>query len=206
MTCPFPAVSGRRFVLALGTLERRKNLPRLVQAFGLLAADLPDLVLVLAGGDGDDREAIRRSVDELGGIADRVVFTGRVDDGARSWLLHHAAALAYPSLDEGFGFPLLDAMQAGVPVVASTAGSIPEVAGDAALLCPATDVAALAQNLHLAITSPSVRSSLVAAGRQQLLRFSWQRCAAEMTDLYRRVAHGTDLRRGAPSSTETEQM
>ncbi|MBK8331907.1 MAG: glycosyltransferase family 4 protein [Acidimicrobiaceae bacterium] len=204
--CPFPAVSGRRFVLALGTLERRKNLPRLVQAFGLLAADLPDLVLVLAGGDGDDREAIRRSVDELGGIADRVVFTGRVDDGARSWLLHHAAALAYPSLDEGFGFPLLDAMQAGVPVVASTAGSIPEVAGDAALLCPATDVAALAQNLHLAITSPSVRSSLVAAGRQQLLRFSWQRCAAEMTDLYRQVAHGTDLRRGAPSSTETEQM
>ena len=97
-------------------------------------------------------------------------------------------------------------MQAGVPVLASTAGSIPEVAGDAALLCPATDVAALAQNLHLAITSPSVRSSLVAAGRQQLLRFSWQRCAAEMTDLYRRVAHGTDLRRGAPSSTETEQM
>lgn len=187
---PIPQLAGRRYVLAIGTIERRKNLPRLVEAFGVLAHTDSDLQLVLAGNDGDDSAAVRRAVGSLGAAAGRVVFTGRVDDPTRSWLLHHAAALAYPSLDEGFGFPVLDAMQANVPVVASNAGSIPEVAGDAALLSDATEVAALAQNLELAIHSPSVRSHLQAAGAQQLQRFSWQRCAAEMTQLYRTVAAG----------------
>ena len=187
---PLPQLAGRRYVLAIGTLERRKNLSRLVEAFGVLASTDHELLLVLAGNDGDDTAAVRRTVDSLGTHAGRVVFTGRVDDPSRSWLLHHAAALAYPSLDEGFGFPLLDAMQANVPVVASNAGSIPEVAGDAALLSDPTDVAALAQNLDLAVHSPSVRSHLQAAGTQQLQQFSWQRCAREMTQLYRSVAAG----------------
>lgn len=201
---PIPELTSRPFVVAIGTLERRKNLPLLVQAFGALAADRPDLRLVLAGRDGDDREAIHRAVDALGSDAHRVLFTGRVDEGVRSWLLHHAAVLAYPSLDEGFGFPLLDAMQAGVPVVASDAGSIPEVAGDAALLCPATDVEALARNLALALDSPSVRAHLVAAGAERLRRFTWQRCAAEMVDLYRRVAAG-ETGGGTGADTGMEQ-
>ena len=115
---------------------------------------------------------------------------GRVDEPARSWLLRHAAVLAYPSLDEGFGFPLLDAMQAGTPVVASTAGSIPEVAGDAALLVAPDDIDALAAALSLALTDDDVRRRLVAAGHAQCARFSWQRCAEEMTSLYRRTMLG----------------
>ncbi|MGB8857729.1 MAG: glycosyltransferase family 1 protein [Ilumatobacteraceae bacterium] len=187
---PIPQLAGRPYVLAIGTLERRKNLPRLVQAFGTVAGLDPDLQLVLAGGDGDDRDAIHAAVDALGDRAHRVMFTGRVDEAARSWLLHHATVVAYPSLDEGFGFPLLDAMQVGVPLVASDAGSIPEVAGDAALLCSATDVDALAGNLTIALTSPSVRAHLVAAGNAQWPRFSWRRCGDELADLYRTVAAG----------------
>ncbi len=190
---PIPLLNGRPFVLAIGTLERRKNLPRLVAAFGLVAAQEPGLQLVIAGGDSDDREAINASVDALGEHANRVFFAGRIDESVRSWLLHHATVLAYPSLDEGFGFPLLDAMQAGVPIVASDAGSIPEVAGEAALLCAATDVEALANNLQVAVTSPSVRAHLVTAGREQLSHFSWDRCGAAMAALYRRVAAGSGV-------------
>jgi glycosyltransferase involved in cell wall biosynthesis len=194
---PIPQLTDRPFIVAIGTLERRKNLPRLIAAFGVVAAQEPAVQLVIAGSDGDDRDAINTAVDALGPHSNRVMFTGRVDEAVRSWLLHHARVLAYPSLDEGFGFPLLDAMQAGVPIAASNAGSIPEVAGDAALLCAATDTLALASNLHTALTSPSVRAHLVAAGHQQLAQFSWERCAAEMAQLYRQVAAGN-------SQTNTE--
>lgn len=184
-------LAGRPFVLFIGTFERRKNLPMLVQAFAAIASSHPDLCLVLAGGEGDDSAAVQRAVSALGpALSPRVLLAGRVDTDTRSWLLHRAAALAYPSLDEGFGFPLLDAMQASVPVVASTAGSIPEVAGDAALLSDVSDLDAFAENLHLALHSQSVRAHLVATGHEQWQRFSWHRCAAEMSALYRRVAAG----------------
>lgn len=190
-SAPIPELAGTPYVLAIGTVERRKNLPTLVRAFGHVAADLADLRLVLAGGAGDDIDAVRAAIDGLHpDAARRVLLTGRVDDGVRGWLQHHAAVLAYPSLDEGFGFPLLDAMRAGVPVVASTGGSIPEVAGDAALLCPADDAQALAEALHRVITDAATAAALVAAGNDRWPQFSWQRCAAELADLYRRVAAG----------------
>lgn len=187
---PIPLLVEQPFIVAIGTLERRKNLPQLIAAFGLVAAQDAQVQLVIAGADGDDREAINAAVDAIGEHSKRVMFTGRVDDGVRSWLLHHARVLAYPSLDEGFGFPLLDAMQAGVPIVASNAGSIPEVAGSAALLSSPLDTMTLASNLHTALASPSVRAHLIATGHQQLQEFSWERCGAEMVDLYRRVAAG----------------
>ena len=187
-TAPVPELVGRRFVLAVGTIERRKNIPRLVAAFGAVAASHPDVLLVLAGGAGDDSAAVQAAIDALGpASAPSVLRTGRIDDPTRSWLLHHARVLAYPSLDEGFGFPLLDAMQAGVPVVASTAGSIPEVAGPAALCCDPLDVEALADALVTALDDPDVRMRLVAEGTRRWPQFSWQRCADEMVALYRRV-------------------
>jgi glycosyltransferase involved in cell wall biosynthesis len=189
---PIAELAGRRYILAIGTLERRKNLPRLVQAFAAIAGAQSDVQLVLAGSEGDDAAAIHAAVDALGaGVSQRVSFTGRIDDDVRAWLVRNAAVLAYPSSDEGFGFPLLDAMQAGVPVVASNAGSIPEIAGDAALLCSPDDVDALAGNLSLALESQSVREHLIATGAAQWQRFSWQRCADELAALYRRVAEGS---------------
>jgi glycosyltransferase involved in cell wall biosynthesis len=122
--------------------------------------------------------------------------TGRVDEGVRSWLLRNAAVLAYPSLDEGFGFPLLDAMQAGTPVVASTAGSIPEVAGEAALLRDPLDVDGLAEALAIALGDTAARERLIAAGRERWTHFDWQHCAEGIADLYGLAVRGAtdDLR------------
>ena len=188
---PVPELVGRPYVLAIGTIERRKNLPTLVRAFGELAGSHPDLRLVLAGSPGDDAVRVREAVDALGPErGGRVLLTGRVDDGVRGWLQHHASVLAYPSLDEGFGFPLLDAMRAGVPVVASDAGSIPEVAGDAALLHPPMNVDALTAALTTVLDDSAVRARLVADGDRRWRGFNWQRCADEMVQLYRAVAEG----------------
>jgi glycosyltransferase involved in cell wall biosynthesis len=188
---PIPSLIGRPFIAAIGTLERRKNVPILVEAFGLLAAEHDDILLVLAGAEGDDSLAINAAIDALDPtVARRLVMTGRIDEPARSWLLRHAAVLAYPSLDEGFGFPLLDAMQVGVPIAASNRGSIPEVCGLAGLLCDADDAIALAGNLAAAVGDEVVRAQLLAAATAQLRMFSWDRCATELAALYRRLAEG----------------
>lgn len=189
---PIPPLVGRPYIASIGTLERRKNVPILVEAFALLAAEHDDILLVLAGADGDDRAAINAAIDLLDpATARRVVMTGRVDEGARSWLLRNAAVLAYPSLDEGFGFPVLDAMQVGVPVVGSNRGSIPEVCGPAALLSDADNAAALAANIVSAVVDTDVRGRLIAAGSAQVETFSWSRCAADLAALYAGLAGGT---------------
>lgn len=192
---PIPAMSpvaeldGCDYVLAVSTLERRKNLPRLVEAFGQVAEAVDDVRLVLAGADSDDRGAIEAAIDALPPeVSARVLLTGFVDDDARSWLLHHARVLAYPSLDEGFGFPLLDAMQARLPIVASRAGSIPEVVGDSAILVDAHDTEGLAGALVTGLTDDARRVELIAAGSAQLASFSWAATATKMADLYVRMA------------------
>ncbi len=188
---PIAELAGRPFVLAVATIEQRKNLPRLVAAFGAVAAGRPDVALVLAGGDGDDRRNLDAAIDALpSDISARVLLAGYVDTGARSWLVHHAHVLAYPSLDEGFGLPLLDAMQAGVPIVASTAGSIPEVAGDAALYADPYDVDALGAALERAVDDDDLRRALVRAAPAQLGQFSWSRTAAGLVEVYRGATGG----------------
>ncbi|MGZ4769346.1 MAG: glycosyltransferase family 4 protein, partial [Ilumatobacteraceae bacterium] len=178
---PIPALIRRPYIAAIGTLERRKNLPVLVDAFALLASEHDEILLVLAGSDGDDRPAINAAIDRLDpAAAKRVVMTGRIDEPARSWLVRNATVLAYPSLDEGFGFPLLDAMQVGVPIAASNRGSIPEVCGSAGLLCEPDDAAGLAGNLAMAVFDSQTRARLLAASSAQLAKFSWQRCATDL--------------------------
>jgi glycosyltransferase involved in cell wall biosynthesis len=183
------AIGEYPFVLAISTLEPRKNLPRLVRAFALLADAHADLRLVIAGRDGPDRPEVDRAIAELAsGARNRVVLPGHVDDAARRALLDRASVLAYPSIYEGFGFPLLEAMSADVPVVAARAGSIPEVAGDAALLVEATDDHGLAAALDRVLTDETTRSELVARGRDRLGAFSWQETARALASCYRKLA------------------
>ena len=111
-----------------------------------------------------------------------------VTDGDRNAILHGAAALAYPSLDEGFGYSALEAMAAGVPVVAADAGSLPEVCGDAALLVNPRNPSAMADALETAVTDDTVRAELVSKGHEQTERFSVARSATGMAALYRRLA------------------
>jgi glycosyltransferase involved in cell wall biosynthesis len=176
------------FVLALGTVERRKNLATLVSAFARVAAETPDVRLVIAGRDGDDSASVARAIDRLDGpIRARVLVLGAVTDETKHDLLGRASVLAYPSLDEGFGFPILEAQLAGTPVVASSAGSIPEIAGSGALFSVPHDSDALAANLYWALTNDDMRHRLVANGQKNLRRFSWEANALAHVELYRQV-------------------
>jgi glycosyltransferase involved in cell wall biosynthesis len=180
------------FLLALGTIERRKNLPTLVDAFGRLAREHPTVRLVIAGAAGNDVAAVDRAIARLPPeAAERVVRTGIVDAATKRWLLTNARALVYPSLDEGFGFPILEAQLVGTPVVASTAGSIPQIAGAAALLSPARDIEALAANLVWIVNNDEMHAKLVRRGTANVARFSWASTAEQYHTMYQEVAeHG----------------
>lgn len=185
-------LSSAPFVLSLGTLERRKNVPKLLEAFARVAAEHSTVQLVIAGGAGDDTAAIDRTIGSLdAAITSRIHRLGRVNDDEKHWLLTEARALAYPSLDEGFGFPILEAQLADTAVAASSAGSIPEIAGTGALLSPPNDADALAANLHWIVTSDRRRDELVAKGRANVERFSWDATAKAFIDLYEKVANAS---------------
>ncbi len=186
---PIPApLAGRRYVLALGAVDPRKGLPGLVRAFSAVADGDPDVLLGLAGPGGSGREELDEAIARLApGTRERVHHLGTVDDATRQGLLAGAAVLAYPSLDEGFGFPVLEAMAAGVPVVASDAGALREVAGAAAVLVPVADDDALAAALAKVLTDVACRAALVTAGRSRAATYTWERTAAGMVDLWRRA-------------------
>lgn len=189
-------IAGAPFVLAIGTLEPRKNFPRLVQSFGALASTVPDVRLVIAGQDGPDRAAIDAAISALGpAIGERVVMAGRVSDATRRALLERAGVLAYPSIYEGFGFPMLEAMTLGTPVVAADAGAISEVADGAARLVDPFDVDAIAGALRAALADESVRSDLAAAGARRAAELSWRATAEGLSAVYSDVRG----RSGAPA-------
>jgi glycosyltransferase involved in cell wall biosynthesis len=176
-----------RYLLAVGTAEPRKDLPGLVRAFDALAADHLDLGLVLVGADGWAAAALDEAV-ASSRFAARIVRTGWATDAARTSLLLGATVLVYPSLYEGFGFPPLEAMAAGVPVVTTRVGALPEVLGDAAALVAPGDVDALAGAIAAILDAPERAEALVARGRGRAAQFSWDRCADGLATLYRDVA------------------
>ncbi|HIC88006.1 MAG TPA: glycosyltransferase family 1 protein, partial [Anaerolineae bacterium] len=156
---------------------------RLVEAFGYIAGHRGrDLQLVLAGGKGWLYEPLLRRVQELG-LADRVIFTGYVPDEDVAPLLSGAVCFAFPSLYEGFGFPVLEAMACGTPVVCANSASLPEVAGDAAWLVDPLDVEAIAEGLDRVLNDDALRAELIERGFANVRRFSWQRCARETMEV-----------------------
>ncbi len=182
-------LGGAPYILAIGTLEPRKNYPALVRAFAKIAADDHDVRLVIAGRDGPACAAVDAEVANLPPVArSRVVLGGAVDDAARRALLEGAAVVVYPSLYEGFGLPVLEAMACGVPVVTTRVGAIPEVAGDAALLVDPNDTDALAGEVARVLRDGTLRASLVARGRDRAQQFSWSATARGLDTLYRRLA------------------
>ncbi|MEO6628821.1 MAG: glycosyltransferase family 1 protein [Aquihabitans sp.] len=177
---------GSSYVLAVGTVEPRKDLPGLVRAFDSLAVDHPALRLVLAGPDGWGAESLTAAID-ASPCRRRIVRLGWVDDDARLALVRGASVVAYPSRYEGFGLVPLEAMAVDTPVVATSAGALPEVLGNAAVLVEPGDADALAEGLAAVLADDQHRADLVERGRAQIERFPWASSVEQMVDLYRRA-------------------
>jgi glycosyltransferase involved in cell wall biosynthesis len=172
-----------RFVLSLGTIEPRKNHTRLLAAFERLAGADPGLRLVFVGRWGWGSGGFRRALD-ASPVRDRVVLAGHLPDSDVARLLRSSAVMAYPSLYEGFGLPVLEAMAAGVPVVTSATSSLPETAGGAAVLVDPYDVASIAAGLADAMARPD---ALIAAGLARAGARTWLDVGRETLDVYRRA-------------------
>jgi glycosyltransferase involved in cell wall biosynthesis len=169
----------RPYALYVGTIQPRKNLARLIAAYGRLHRDAPvGWDLVLAGGRGWLSESLYRQADGLG-LAGAIHFPGYVPEAELPALLGGARFFCYPSLYEGFGLPVLEAQQMGVPVMTANNSALPEVAGDAALLVDPTDVDAIADAMLRLSQDEALRQQLIAAGYENVKRFSWEKAARQ---------------------------
>jgi glycosyltransferase involved in cell wall biosynthesis len=167
-----------RFVLFLSTLQPRKNLEGLIAGFRLFKEQYPENPhkLVVAGKVGWKAEKI---LEEIERNKDAVVYLNHVTDSQRTELYAQASALAMPSFYEGFGMWILEAFDAGVPLITSNISSMPEVAGNAAEYCDPNSHEDIARSLARVLTNPERATELKNLGKQRLVNFSWRRCAEE---------------------------
>ncbi|HUB78294.1 MAG TPA: glycosyltransferase family 1 protein [Bryobacteraceae bacterium] len=183
------------FLLYAGNIRRHKNIPRLVEAFAVLREQLAshpvfgDLRLVIIGDNISQYPAVRQAVIRTRG--EHVVrFLGFVPFETLRYFYQSAAAFVFPSRYEGFGLPPVEAMACGAPVVTSNVSSLPEVVGDAAILVNPENVFDIVRGIRDALLNDELRATLIAKGREQAARFSWERTARQVLDIYEEAAMG----------------
>jgi glycosyltransferase involved in cell wall biosynthesis len=180
--------AARPFFLCVGAGQPQKNLGVALEAFAIAATRFPDLELVFAGR-GDSNDALQHKARQLG-IEGRVTFKGPVPHADLLRLLHTATALVFPSLVEGFGLPVLEAMSAGCPVICSAIPTLREVTGDAALLCDPIAPYRFADTMQALLVDDSLRQELRLAGHARAALFDWPTCAQATRQVYRTVLEG----------------
>jgi glycosyltransferase involved in cell wall biosynthesis len=173
-----PNVAREPIVLSVGAVQKRKNTARLIEAFRAIPAPWK---LVLAGAAGFGAEQI------LANAGPRVEVTGYVTDEQLAALYARASIFAFPSLDEGFGIPVLEAMSAGVPVIASNTSALPEVCGEAAILIDPLDVHQLASELERLAADPELRAQIAKRGRSRAAGFTWNLAVEKTWSVYREL-------------------
>ncbi|MEK7569862.1 MAG: glycosyltransferase family 1 protein [Patescibacteria group bacterium] len=179
----------KQYFLFVGTLEPRKNVENLMRAFKQLQEKTPaakDVVLVLAGQYGYHSEQIMQEMLDLG-LKRSIRYLGYVSHNEKLELIKHATAFTFPTLYEGFGLPVLEALALGVPVITSNNSSLPEITGKAAILVDPKNVNDIARAMRDILTKPATVQRLQAAGPKQALSFSWDTCAQETMKVYRKV-------------------
>jgi glycosyltransferase involved in cell wall biosynthesis len=172
------------FILFVGNIKPHKGIAVLFKALALLKH--PDVDLVFVGEKPFQNAALLGAANELH-IEKRIHQIGRLSQGELVLAYNAAEVLAMPSLYEGFGLPVLEAMACGTPVVASDAGSLPEIVGNAALVIPRNNPGALAEALELVLRNSKVRKQLVEKGKNNVLRFSWRKTAEKTLEVYRKL-------------------
>ncbi|TSC91835.1 MAG: group 1 glycosyl transferase [Candidatus Berkelbacteria bacterium Licking1014_85] len=178
--------TGDHFFLHIGTITPRKNLEFIVRAFSDLAKNENDCKLVIAGKKGWFYEKLNEIVEKLG-LVNHVIFTGYITEEEKILLYNASIALVFPSIYEGFGFPPLEAMNCGAPVIASHASSIPEVVGEAGILLDPNDQYAWAQAMKQVMTLGSLRKKMISDGFKQAKKFSWKKTAEKTVRVYEQV-------------------
>lgn len=184
---PTPFDLDQEYILFIGTLEPRKNVKSLISAYHRLNQTRPLGPLVVVGAKGWGYDETFQLVSRLG-IGEKVIFTGFIDDREKFALLQNATVFVYPSFYEGFGIPVLEALSLGVPTIASNVSSMPEVAGDAALLVDPRNVEELANALKTLLENPSLRRAMSVKGIEQANQFTWERTALATIGAYNDAA------------------
>jgi glycosyltransferase involved in cell wall biosynthesis len=175
---------GQGFILTVGTLEPRKNIPSLLRAYHRARAKHGiNVPLVLVGGRGWIYDEVFRVIADLR-LADYVHHLSNVTDVRLAHLYRAAGVLAFPSHYEGFGLPALEAMHSGCPVIASNRGSLPEIVGDAALSLDPDDIESWADGLHRVLEDVALADQLRRLGRTQAQQFTWDKTAAKTLEIY----------------------
>ncbi len=181
-----PAVCrGRRFIFSLGNTKPYKNIRRLIEAFGVVSKQCPDLYLLISGR-GDGYATLAELARNLG-ITRNVLFTEQLSDGDVRACFDEAAFFVFPSIAEGFGLPVIEAMASGCPVLTSDASSLSEIAGDAAVLVNPLDVGSIANGMIRLIRDEALRERLAVKGRRQASRFTWRDCARKTLEVYQEI-------------------
>ncbi len=173
------------YLLTVGTIEPRKNVDVLLRTFARIAADVPH-TLVIAGRWGWKTEAVKEAARDPR-LADRVRFLGRVENADLPALYSNTSAFVFLSQDEGFGFPPLEAMACGTPVLVSNRGSLPEVVGDHALLTNPADEDGTATALQRLLLDTALQTQLRSRGRAWAQQFTWERTARQTRAVYERI-------------------
>jgi glycosyltransferase involved in cell wall biosynthesis len=174
------------FLLFVGTLEPRKNLPRLLRAFARLRDDPTVPPLLIVGAQGWGREDLAGMI-AAEGLEGRVLLLGFLEEAELQWVYSRAKCLLMPSLYEGFGLPVLEAMQHGIPVIVGSTSSLPEVAGDAGLLVNPFSEVDIAGAIQRLMADNELYQSLAEKARQRALRFSWVSAAEQTLALFENV-------------------
>jgi len=175
-----------RFFLFVGTLEPRKNLLRIIEAFEAIEPQRNDVYLVVVGAKGWKDRKLMGSL-QTREAGKRILWQGYVDRGELRLIYERAECLLLPSLYEGFGFPILEAMACGTPVITSENASMPEAAGRAAVLVDPLDVHQLAAAMQKILTDDDFKRVLIGKGNEHLKRFSWNKCAREIINTFEEV-------------------
>ncbi len=174
------------YLFCIGTVQPRKNYARVMEALAALGPAYSDLHLIIAGGTGWLENPIFDKVEELN-LAERVHFTGYVQDQEVPALYSGALCTVFTSLYEGFGFPVLESMACGTPVITSNVSSLPEVAGNAAIMVDPYDVEAIANALQQVLNDKGRQEQMVQAGFEQVKHFTWGKSARRLLQIYREV-------------------